>query len=196
VIFTQSYDRDLKAPRKRVIINLMIEEGWVALRAGDASGARDAFERALQQDESGAAREGLGLALYLARDYSGAIAQQERAYAAYRKEGQTVAAARAARTLAWLTGNVLGDWAVQNGWLARTLRILTEAGGDGPEHGWTLIIKSYTEPDAAVREALFREAIAFGRQFADPKYRGRSFGLSWRSVSHDRPGRPRARASG
>jgi Tfp pilus assembly protein PilF len=57
----------------------MIEEGWVALRAGDASGARDVFERALHQDESGAAREGLGLALYLQRDYSGAIAQQERA---------------------------------------------------------------------------------------------------------------------
>jgi DNA-binding NarL/FixJ family response regulator len=63
---------------------------------------------------------------------------------------------------------VLGDWAVQNGWLARTLRILTEAGEDGPEHGWTLIIKSCTERDAAVRKALFREAIAFGRQFADP----------------------------
>jgi hypothetical protein len=63
----------------------MIEEGWAALRGGDAVAARDAFERALQQAESGAAREGLGQTLYLQRDYLGAIAAQERAYAAYLK---------------------------------------------------------------------------------------------------------------
>ena len=61
----------------------MIEEGWAALHAGDADAARDRFERALQHAESGAAREGLGQAIYLQRDYTGAIAQQERAYAAY-----------------------------------------------------------------------------------------------------------------
>jgi Tfp pilus assembly protein PilF len=126
----------------------MIEEGWAALQAGDAATARDAFERALEQAESGAAREGLGQVLYLQRDYSGAIAQQERAYAAYLKDAEAFAAGRAARILAWITGNVLGDWAVQNGWLARALRILEEVGDDGPEHGWLLIIKSYTEPDA------------------------------------------------
>jgi DNA-binding NarL/FixJ family response regulator len=31
-----------------------------------------------------------------------------------------------------------------------------------------LIIKSYTEPDASVRESLLREAIAIGRRFSDP----------------------------
>jgi DNA-binding NarL/FixJ family response regulator len=31
-----------------------------------------------------------------------------------------------------------------------------------------LIIRSYAEPDAAIREAWFREAIAIGRKFADP----------------------------
>ena len=138
----------------------MIEEGWAALNAGDAATARDAFESALAEVETGSGREGLGQALYLQRDYSGAIKQHERAYAAYRREGQTVAAARVARILAWITGNVLGDWAVQNGWLARALRILAEVGEDAPEHGWVLIIKSYTEPDAAAREAMFREAIA------------------------------------
>ena len=146
----------------------MIEQGWAALRAGDASSARDAFERALKEAASGAALEGLGHALYLQRDYPGSIAQHERAYAAYRREGQTFAAGRAARILAWITGSVLGDWAVQNGWLARALRILTEAGEDTPEHGWVLIIKSYTEPDAAAREELYQEAIAVGRRFADP----------------------------
>jgi DNA-binding NarL/FixJ family response regulator len=145
----------------------MIDQGWAALRTGDATAARDAFERALQEAESGAALEGLGLALYLQRDYPGAIAQHERAYTAYRKEGETFAAGRAARILAWITGNVLGDWAVQNGWLARAVRVFTEAGEDTPEHGWLLIIRSYAEPDATVREALFREAIAVGRRFSD-----------------------------
>jgi DNA-binding NarL/FixJ family response regulator len=146
----------------------MIEQGWAALRAGDASAARDAFEQALEEAASGAALEGLGQALYLQRDYGAAIAQHERAHAAYRREGQIFAAARVARILAWITGNVLGDWAVHNGWLARALRILKETGEDAPEHGWVLIIKSYTEPDAAIREALFRDAIAVGRRFADP----------------------------
>ena len=146
----------------------MIQDGWAALNAGDAATARAAFEGALAEVETGSGREGLGQALYLQRDYSGAIKQHERAYAAYRREGQTVAAARVARILAWITGNVLGDWAVQNGWLARALRILAEVGEDAPEHGWVLIIRSYTEPDAGAREAMFREAIAIGRRFADP----------------------------
>jgi tetratricopeptide (TPR) repeat protein len=146
----------------------MIEEGSAALNAGDVATARAAFESALAEVETGIGREGLGQALYLQRDYSGAIKQHERAYAAYRREGQTVAAARVARILARITGNVLGDWAVQNGWLARALRILAEVEEDAPEHGSVLIIRSYTEPDAAAREALFREAIAIGRRFADP----------------------------
>ncbi len=146
----------------------MIEQGWAALRRGDATAARDAFEQALQQAESGAALEGLGLALYLQRDYRGAIAQHERAYTAYRKEGETFAAGRAARSLAWIAGGVLGDWAVQNGWFARAVTMLADAGADTPEHGWALIIKSYTETDAAVRESLLCEAVAVGRRCGDP----------------------------
>src|SRR6266545_4918935 len=36
------------------------------------------------------------------------------------------------------------------------------------EHGWVLIIRAFSEPDAPVREALLREAIAIGRRFGDP----------------------------
>jgi ATP/maltotriose-dependent transcriptional regulator MalT len=75
---------------------------------------------------------------------------------------------RAARSAAWITGNVLGDWAVRSGWLARARTVLEEAGQDRPEHGWVLIIKAFSEPDAQVREALLREAIAVGRRFGDP----------------------------
>jgi hypothetical protein len=79
-----------------------------------------------------------------------------------------MAAGRAARTLAWITGDVLGDWAVRSGWLARARTILQQAGEDGPEHGWVLIIEAFEEPDAQAREALLREAIAIGRRLDDP----------------------------
>ena len=63
--------------------------------------------------ESGEELEGLGEALYLDADYAAAAAHYERAYTAYRNQGDTMAAGRAARSAAWITGNVLGDWAVQ-----------------------------------------------------------------------------------
>ena len=145
-----------------------IDDGWAALRDGDASTARRAFEHVLAEVRSSSALEGLGQAFYLECDYPASIDHYEQAYAAYRKDGQTVGAARAARMLAWICGNVLGNWAVQSGWLARARTILEEAGRDRPGYGWVLIIKSYSEPDALVRESLLREAMAIGRRFADP----------------------------
>jgi len=152
----------------RLVSLLLIEEGLAALRVGDAATARRAFELALGEGESGEVLEGLAEALYLERDYPGSAARYERAYSAYRSERQNMAAGRAARTLAWITGNVLGDWAVRSGWLARARTILEEAGKDRAEHGWVLIISAFSEPDAQVRESLLREAIAIGRRFGDP----------------------------
>ncbi len=145
-----------------------VDEGWAALRAGDTSLARRMFERALAVGHAGEVFEGMGEALYLDRDYRAAIDHYERAYAAYRRERQTMAAGRAARMLAWICGNVLGDWAVERGWLARARTILADAGPNRPEHGWVLIITSFSEPDAAVRESLLRDAVAVGRRLDDP----------------------------
>jgi DNA-binding NarL/FixJ family response regulator len=146
----------------------LIEEGLAALRVGDAATARRAFELALAEGETGEVLEGLAEALYLEHDYAASAVRYERAYSSYRREGRVMAAGRAARTAAWVTGNVLGDWAVRSGWLARARTVLEEAGQDRPEHGWVLIIKAFSEPDAKVRESLLREAIAIGRRFADP----------------------------
>jgi len=146
----------------------LVEDGLAALRDGDAAAARRAFELALVEVETGEALEGLAKALYLEREYEAAAARYERAYAAYRRERNAAAAGRAALTSSWITGNVLGDWAVQSGWLARARTILEEAGEDGPEHGWVLIIRAFSEPDVQAREALLREAIAVGRRLGDP----------------------------
>jgi DNA-binding NarL/FixJ family response regulator len=145
-----------------------MDDGWAALRSGDASTARRAFEHVLAEVQTAEALEGMGQALYLECDYAASIDHYEQAYTAYRRNGGTLGAARAARMLAWICGNVLGDWAVQSGWLARARTMLEEAGEDRPEYGWLLIIKSYTERDVTVREQLLREAITIGRRFADP----------------------------
>mgnify|MGYP004491933155 CR=1 FL=1 len=89
-------------------------------------------------------------------------------YAAYRRERRSMAAGRAARAVAWIAGNVFGDWAVQSGWFARAGTILEEAGEDRPERGWVLIMRAYAEPDPGVREALLGDAVAVGRRFGDP----------------------------
>lgn len=146
----------------------LLGECLAALRAGDAAGARRVFESALADDESGEVLEGHAGALYLEREYAASADLYERAYSAYRREGENMAAGRAARTVAWITGNIFGDWAVQSGWLARARTILEQAGEDRPEHGWVLVIKAFSEPDAKVREAFFNEAIAIGRRLDDP----------------------------
>jgi hypothetical protein len=95
-----------------------------ALRAGDGRTARRVFEFALGEAESGQVLEGLAEALYLECEYLTSAVQYERAYVVYRRDGTAMAAGRAARTLAWITANVLGDWAVRSGWLARARSIL------------------------------------------------------------------------
>ena len=93
--------------------SLLVEEGWAALRKGDAATARRAFESALVEVPSGEVLEGLAQAQYFERDYAASATFYERAYAAYREERNNMAAGRAARALAWITGNVFGDWAVR-----------------------------------------------------------------------------------
>jgi DNA-binding CsgD family transcriptional regulator len=145
----------------------LVERGRRALRDGDTAAARSAFEAALADEASGEVLEGLAETLYFEGKYVSSAAHFEQAYAAYRREGDTLAAGRVARNVAWVTGNVLGDWAVQNGWFARVRTLLEEAGEDRPEHGWVLIIRSFSEPDAQAREDLLREAVAVGRRFGD-----------------------------
>ncbi len=146
---------------------LEIGSGFEALRGGDTATARRAFESALSTVRSGMALEGLAECLYYDRDYAAAAARYEEAYVAYRREGADAAAGRAARTAGWITGNVLGDWAVRNGWLARARSILEAMGGDGSERGWVLIIDAFGESDAGKRESQLREAISIGRRCTD-----------------------------
>lgn len=117
--------------------------------------------------ESAATIEGLAEALYLTGEYTESAAHYERAYGAYRRGRDVAAAGRCARILGWITGNVLGEWAVQGGWFGRARSNFEQAGTDRPEHGWVLFLTACGEPEPAVREGLVREAIAVGRRYGD-----------------------------
>jgi DNA-binding NarL/FixJ family response regulator len=125
------------------------------------------LEAALAERETGDLWERLGRALYLRLDYPGAIEAHERAFAAYRAEGDALSAGRAARGVTWLRGNVYGDWAVADGWLARATRVLEQGGEDSAEYGWIEVMRCWDEPPGERREGPVRVALELGRRFGD-----------------------------
>ncbi len=122
-------------------------EAYAALDRGDVDAAVERFESVCSQERSGLALEGLARAHYLRTDYRATTVAHEDAYAVYRREGDRLGAARMARMLAWITGNVFGEWAVRAGWIARARTLLADAQEDSSERGWVLMLDAQTEPD-------------------------------------------------
>jgi DNA-binding NarL/FixJ family response regulator len=118
------------------------------------------------ESDGAAELEAEARARYLDLDFAAAITTWERAYAAYRKEGDAVGAVRMARTLAAMNGQIRGDAAVMNGWLCRA-RTLLAAAGESAERGWVALNTGMFEADRARKEALFGEAIDVARRFRD-----------------------------
>jgi DNA-binding CsgD family transcriptional regulator len=150
--------------RRRKAFDGLVSEGQAALARGDGAAACRAFEAALGIRESAASWEGLGRVRYLALDYAGAIAAHERAFVAWKREGDRLGVARVARTVAWLHLNVSGDWAVAHGWLARARSVLLEAPDNTSERGWAELFGAMYSSDHRTRERGFRAAIEIGRR--------------------------------
>ena len=148
-------------------VDELLWEGRDAYRRGDADRARLAFERALEQRECGEALEGLAKALHLSFDYPAALGAYERAYAAYRREGNLLGAARAARTLGWFRGSLYGDWAVYRGWVGRARTLLEQAEPESNEQGWMLISQAQACGDLEHQRGLYLEAIQTARRCGD-----------------------------
>jgi DNA-binding CsgD family transcriptional regulator len=106
--------------------------------------------------------------LYLQTDYGAAADQYERAYTAYRRLGDVPSAARCARMLSWIHGNILGKWAVQNGWVARACTILEPADRDTAESGWFELLSAHSEADPDVQRQRLQHALEAGRASGDP----------------------------
>lgn len=115
-------------------VDPLIAAGRAALRAGDAVGARNAFEM-VADGSHGDVIEGLARVSYLEMHFDQAIEGWERAYAAHRVSNDHVGAVRVARTVAYMYLALVGDWAVGSGWLARAKTLLTNS-PDSPERGW------------------------------------------------------------
>src|SRR5919197_1377635 len=93
-------------------------DAWEALRLGRWDEATTLFEAELNSAEASASLDGLARSRWWLADVPGAIDAWERAYAAYRGEGDDQAAARVALFLYKEHGRTLGNHAVANGWLA------------------------------------------------------------------------------
>jgi DNA-binding CsgD family transcriptional regulator len=144
----------------------IVAQGRAALRRGDAAAARLIFEGAPIEPASGDVVEGLARASYLERDYSRAVEEWERAYAAHRESGDLLGTVRVARTLAYMNGMIFGDAAVMSGWLARATTLLGDD-TESREGGWVVLQRGMFERDRARKEILFRRALVTARRFGD-----------------------------
>lgn len=138
-----------------------VPDGHHALASGDWQGARDAFAAGLEAggDADPEALDGLGRALWWLRDPEGAVASRERAYSAFRREGEL---ARAARLALWLSreyATVWGNEAAARGWLSRAERLLRDA-APGAGQAWLELARSERERDPAEAVRLAASALA------------------------------------
>jgi len=144
----------------------LVAQGYEALRTGDSTGARRAFEAVAPEPPNGAVVEGLARAAYLDHAYLPAIEPWVAAYEAYRGGGDGVGAIRVARTLAYMYLSILGDAAVMRGWFARAVSLLAD---EGPcaESGWVSLNQGMFESDPKLKELRYREALALSPGFAE-----------------------------
>src|SRR5919108_4087562 len=98
----------------------LVRGGREALAAADWERARACFERAAAEfGETAEVLDGLSDAAHFQGEYERAIELRERAFAAHRHDGNRIAAADAARWLAFMHGTFHGNFAVASGWIGR-----------------------------------------------------------------------------
>jgi DNA-binding CsgD family transcriptional regulator len=154
------------------VLQTAVAEGYAALAAGDWRAARDAFERVLEAADEPEALDGLGRALWWLREPERAVVLRERAYSAFRREGDLARAARVALWLAREHAVVWGNEPAANGWLARAERLLADV-APAAERGWLDLARSEQahDPEASARLAASALAVAAGTGDADLELR-------------------------
>ncbi len=145
----------------------LLADAHAAIEKGDPDGAIAHFEAECSRAPSGKAFEGLGLAHYLLTNYRAAVTAHEEAFAAYRRDGDLLGAGRTARVLAWITGNVFGDWAVRSGWMSRARTMLAGDDEDAAGRGWVLMIDAQGESDQDRKLHWYKQALDIGRRRGD-----------------------------
>ncbi len=149
----------------------LLDAARAALTRGDWEDARAQFQAALAAGESAEALEGLGLAAWWLDDAAVTLDARERAYRAYREQGDARGAARVAIWLVWDYLAYRNELAVASGWLERARRLL-EGSEQTSEYGWLLAregeVAMFRQHDTAAALDLARRAAAVGRAVGDP----------------------------
>jgi DNA-binding CsgD family transcriptional regulator len=144
-----------------------VAAGRAALEAGRWQEARAAFATALAEAETPEALDGMGAALWWLGETRASVTHTERAYAGYRRAGDTVSAAVAAISLCvtWIAN--FDNHAAAGGWLARAERLMEDA-DPNPLQGWLWLMRGYLEPDPGRASQLQRQALELARASRDP----------------------------
>ena len=142
-------------------------DGWGALAEARWADARGAFEVECSTAETASALDGLAQARWWSSDISGAVDAWERAYSAYRRDGEDGRAAHVALLLAREHAQGLANDALANGWLAQAKGLLEDA-PSSIEWGWVALVESERsmEPSSALAHA--ERAPALARRARDP----------------------------
>jgi DNA-binding NarL/FixJ family response regulator len=113
--------------------------------------------------------EARGKEFHAAGDYVAALEQFELAYESYRRDGELLAAARAARTVGWFRGWVLGEWALYQGWSRRAYGLIEQADAENvaSAHGWRLLEEARAGTELEDQRRLYLAAIDSARRWGD-----------------------------
>jgi DNA-binding NarL/FixJ family response regulator len=142
-----------------------VAAGQAALASADWLGAKAAFVAALAEQDSPAAHDGLGVALWWLNEIALAHQYRAAAFAGYKRSGEY---RRAARIAVWLAREQVflnANASAMNGWFARAERLLSQVSA-GPEHGWFALFRaSMAAPD--ILEPVAFEVIEIARRHDD-----------------------------
>jgi len=139
-----------------------LDAGRTALKRAEWTEARAHFEAAIAASDAAAAWDGLSRAAWWLGDQEATFSARERAFRAYRRDGDSCAAARMAMWVASDHLDFRGDDAVAAAWLRRG-RALLDGHEPCPEEGWITLLEadiallSAADPAGAARDA--REAL-------------------------------------
>jgi LuxR family maltose regulon positive regulatory protein len=141
-----------------------LADGRDALRRGEWQAARETFERALEQEETPEALEGLGLAAWWLDDAATTFEARERAYGLYLEQGDCLGAGRVATAIARDYEIYRGEPAVASGWVQRGRRQL-EGLEQSVEYGWLCLREGEIalRSDTGEARRLAAEGAAVGR---------------------------------
>ena len=153
----------------------LLGKAWAAFAHSDWQSAQDLFQRALDEEPSAEALDGLGQTVWWLGEEEEAIELRAKAFAEYRQQGDTDAAAGVAIYLA-AEYRIAGNSSLSNGWLGRGTRLL-EGCGYCPARVWLHIERSKraATPDTAAEEA--QSAVELARSIGDA-------GLEGAALSH------------